>query len=265
MRLETLIEKLAEELHEIAALLWPIKEGRLTLSRKKPSQEYKMRKARVEKLLEQECEGKPESFGVFKDRIDSFFYSFEQLLLSRDDDTSIWSVKSEVSVIVDDLWEVHECLGVGGKDYAAAADHIQSFKDELDLLQAGAAALQKEHERKSEYRLDRVNRSLLWFGELYEGIPRNPFEIIEVLFDAFEKGIGWVSLEYIREKCRGIATLQGCDEKSLGIAEVFTVRVLDDRTRTRIRKKLKIWEIIEVDGRNNPLYRLKVPSTQNPD
>lgn len=264
MRFDEYLENLAVELQEIAHLLWLIHDGReFTFCKKNPRQVYKQRRRKVEKLLIRECEGKPGSFSVFNERVKLFFESFDQFSDSPNDG-AYWDAKGEISLIVDDLWETYECLD-DGTNYAAAAEHIQGFKEEFELLQAGAKALQKEAERKSEYRLDRSNRTLHWFGETYEAIDRNPFEIIEVLYDAFEKGTGWVSLEHLRSECREIATIQGSDLKSIGIAEVFTVRVTDENERKRTRQKLRIWKIIEVDGRKSPCYRLKVPTNQIPE
>jgi hypothetical protein len=152
-------------------------------------------------------------------------------------------------------------LGEDDENLKEADDHIQSFREEYELLTAGAKSLASERGTLSSHRLDRVNRSLHWFGESFEAIDQNPFDVIAVLYDAFTKGVNWVSLDELRNRCSGIATIQTeYSRSSKGLAEVFTVRVFDKRKKQRVRKKLDVWKIIDVKGRSAPFYRLKSPS-----
>jgi len=263
MRFEELLEKLIETLSEINYLGCRLNE--CEYDRKANIGKYKKQRADVGKLLIRKCDGKPDSFSIFDTRIQEYFDQFDEYLNQLANDKLRWELQGVADLIIDNLGEVSSCIGADEDDYAAAAEHIQSFKDEQEFIQAGANALQRESERKSGHRLDRTNRTLYWFGEMYEAIERNPFEIVAVLYDAFIKGMGWVSLEYIRTECPEIATIQGSDEKSIGISEVFTLRVPAEGSNKRTRQKLKIWEIIQVDGRKSPRYRLKIPSNQIPE
>ena len=82
------------------------------------------------------------------------------------------------------------------------------------------------------YSIDRVNRTLEWFGERFESIERNPFQVIEILYDAFENGSPWVPLERLRDLCKDVRALDK------GMAELFTIRVKQpQRKKTQNDKK----------------------------
>jgi hypothetical protein len=104
------------------------------------------------------------------------------------------------------------------------------------------------------YSLDVTNRTLEWFGERFESIERNPFEVIRVLYDAFEKGSQWITLDKLRDLCPDIRALDR------GMAEVFIVRVETGRGRNkkRVNTKHPVYEFIEKrGGAGATSYRLR--------
>ncbi len=110
-----------------------------------------------------------------------------------------------------------------------------------------------------QYSLDRTNRTLEWFGERFETIERNPFQVIEVLYEAFLKGSQWVTLDRLRSSCLDVRALDR------GMAEVFNVRVEQGRGRKRKRVNAKhpIYKFIEKrGGAGAASYRLK-PTDEN--
>ena len=105
-----------------------------------------------------------------------------------------------------------------------------------------------------QYSLDRINRTLEWFGERFESIERNPFQVIEILYDAFDKGSQWVTLDKLRSSCPDVFALQR------GLAEVFIVRVIKGRGRNkkRVNTKHPVYEFIEKrGGAGAASYRLR--------
>lgn len=104
------------------------------------------------------------------------------------------------------------------------------------------------------YSLDRTNRTLDWFGERFETIERNPFQVIGVLYDAFEKGSQWVTLDKLRDLCPDVRALDR------GMAEVFIVRAKTGRGRNkkRVNTKHPVYEFIEKrGGAGAASYRLR--------
>lgn len=131
--------------------------------------------------------------------------------------------------------------------------------------QTGLSSIKLEEERRLLHKIDRANRSLFWFGESFEAIENNPFEIISILYDAFVKGVQWVSLEDLRNRCQDNHTIKNTDTSKAGIAEVFTVRHIDSLTKKKSRRKMNVWKIIETKGRKSPSYRLIDPREKNPE
>ena len=112
-----------------------------------------------------------------------------------------------------------------------------------------------------EHSIDRDNRTLEWFGERFEAIERNPFMVVEILYDAFLNGSQWVTLEKLRYLCKDVQALQ-----DYGMAEVFTVRVEKEQggNRKRGRAKHPIYKLIQKGGCNNSAkYRL-IPKNEIP-
>ena len=104
------------------------------------------------------------------------------------------------------------------------------------------------------YSLDRTNRTLEWFGERFETLERNPFQVIEVLYDAFVKGSQWVTLDNLRAKCPDVRALDK------GMAEVFIVRVEKRRGKNskRVNTKHPVYQYIEKRGGTGSLsFRLR--------
>lgn len=120
------------------------------------------------------------------------------------------------------------------------------------LTAIGDTAVEPEH------CIDIDNRTLIWFGERFFNIDPNPFKIIELLYVAFVKGHGPITLDAIRTKFPDIFTLASDSGKSNGLAEVFTKRV--SLGNSRRRTKLGVWNIINNCGtKNSPAYELRRP------
>jgi hypothetical protein len=192
MRFDAYLSKLAEELHETVCLLWPWYEH--DLQREELARDYAKRKTKIAKLLAQECKGKPVLFSVFNARIDEFFSMFDAFTADPDDALEMHAIQGTGKLIVDDLWELHISLGTDGNDFARAADHIESFKDEYDLLKAGAEYLALQ---KSEDGFSQDGRTFRWRGKKYV-LNLNPSEVVKVLFDAYTNGQHWLHQDYIK-------------------------------------------------------------------
>ena len=258
-----LFDKLIEQLNECLFRLHRINEE--DLKRSEHSREYNRHRKKIEKLLEHELFDRLPGFEVFINRLNDFFADSKDYMKDPDD-LRMWQIQSIGSLIQNDLGEIQVLLSEDDDgDLTDAINHIQSFKEEHEIIQAGINALKLEEERRLLHKIDRANRSLFWFGESFEAIENNPFEIISILYDAFVKGVQWVSLEDIRRRCQGNHTIKDTDTSKAGIAEVFTVRHIDSLTKKKSRRKMNIWKIIETKGRKSPSYRLIDPREKMSD
>jgi hypothetical protein len=192
MRFDSYLLELIEEIHEAVCLLLPLHEE--DLDRKKRIKDYANRKAKIANLIARECEGKPVSFSIFQARIDELVLMFDAFVADPDDALEMHAIRGTGGLIVDDLWEVHACLGTNGDDYATAADHIEGFKDEYDLLKAGAEYLALQ---KSEDGFSQDGRTFRWLGKNYV-LNLNPSKVVKVLFDAYMQGQSWLHQDYIK-------------------------------------------------------------------
>ena len=192
MRFDSYLVELIEEIHEAVCLLWPLHEE--DLERKKRIKDYAKRKTKISKLLVQECKGKPVLFSVFNARIDEFFLMFDVFTADPDNELEMHAIQGTGKLIVADLWEVHISLGTDGDDFARAANHIEGFKDEYDLLKAGAEYLALQ---KSEDGFSSDGRTFRWQGKNYV-LNLNPSKVVKVLFDAYMRGHSWLHEDYIQ-------------------------------------------------------------------
>jgi len=217
-----------------------------------------------------DCTDKPEGFSFVEMRCKELLDSIKTCLFlpvaeeNKDDVGCKFYLYYEISDWAENLDSIHLSL-LSNQDAWGPDTAIACIKEEYDIIMAGVNSIKLEEERRLLHKIDRANRSLFWFGESFQAIDNNPFEIISILYDAFVKGVQWVSLEDIRRRCQGNHTIKDTETSKAGIADVFTVRRIDPLTRERSRKKIDVWKIIETKGRKSPSYRLIDPREKNPE
>jgi hypothetical protein len=167
MRFDSYLLELIEEIHEAVRLLLPLHEE--DLDRKKRIKDYAKRKAKIQRLLVEECEDKPMSFSVFQVRIEEFFLMFDAFVADPDNASNAIDVVETGDLIVDDLWDV-----------------------EYERLDAEYLALQK-----SEDGFSQDGRTFRWLGKNYV-LNLNPSKVVKVLFDAYMQGQSWLHQDYIK-------------------------------------------------------------------
>jgi hypothetical protein len=146
-----------------------------------------------------------------------------------------------------------EVVGYFTKGCQAIADLVE------DEIKQAVATVEVPADPEPLYSIDVTNRTLEWFGDRFETIERNPFQVIKVLYDAFVKGSQWVSLDKLRSACPDVRALDR------GMAEVFIIRPKHGQGRNRKRPNAKhpISKLIEKrGGANATSYRLK-PKDEN--
>jgi hypothetical protein len=167
MRFDSYLLELIEEIHEAVRLLLPLHEE--DLDRKKRIKDYAKRKAKIQRLLVEECEDKPMSFSVFQVRIEEFFLMFDAFVADPDNASNAIDVVETGDLIIDDLWDVED-----------------------ERLDTEYLALQK-----SEDGFSQDGRTFRWLGKNYV-LNLNPSKVVKVLFDAYMQGQSWLHQDYIK-------------------------------------------------------------------
>jgi hypothetical protein len=144
-------------------------------------------------------------------------------------------------LIVDDIWEVYGCLGNEQANYAAAAEHTQSFKDEWELLQAGAVALKEEtSEWKRLIESDGFSvdgRTFQWCGKPYS-LRESASRVVRVLHDAYLRGTQFIHEQYIKEEAEVQSDMRTLVRDN-GLSKLIIPEI--DSNGTRIKGK---WGLI---------------------
>lgn len=167
MRFDSYLQELHEEFNEVVRLVISVHLG--DSDRKKLIKDYAKRKAKIQRLLVEECEDKPMSFSVYQVRIEEFFLMFDAFVADPDNASKAIDIVDTGDLIVDDLWDL-----------------------QYKRLDAGYVALQKFEDGFSQ-----DGRTFRWRGKNYV-LNLNPSKVVKVLFDAYMQGHSWLHEDYIK-------------------------------------------------------------------
>jgi hypothetical protein len=115
--------------------------------------------------------------------------------------------------------------------------YTNRFSEKWPSVYALLQTIPKASERvPREHELNCETGVLSWFGTTYPPLERNPFEVVEMLYEAFKKGESyeWVPLETMRRQLKDIRALD------TGVSEVFKLRKTVESPPTKSNKKSTI-------------------------